>query len=557
MRQIVEGIVVRFPRVARAERIFAAVGAAWFLLGSAAAQGQRTLPTLHTRPAVTEERATLVRRLEATEPMHLTIMLSLRDKAGLDALVQQLYDPSSPSYRRFLSVQEFTERFGPTQRDYISVLSYAKANGMRVTGLSANRMVVEAQTQVANVEKAFNVSMGMYHDPTDNRTFYAPDREPTPNADLPLWHIAGLDNYSVPHPMSLVQDVSLRGKTSGSGPGGQFIGSDFRAAYYGGTALNGAGQSVGLLEFAGYNIADVTSYFSRVNQPLNVTVTGVSTDGSSLSCTGQCDDGEQALDIEVAISMAPGMDQVLVYVSDTSDVSIFNRMATDNLAKSLSCSWGWSPADPTSDDPIFEEFAAQGQTLFVASGDSGAYRARSRDVYPADDVYVVSVGGTDLTTNGAGGPWQSESAWSDSGGGISPNKIAIPNYQKTVGVITRADKGSLTYRNAPDVAAEANTDNYICDDGNCSGGWGGTSFAAPRWAGYIALVNQQAVANSQPLVGFLTPELYTIGLGGSYGVNFHDITSGSNGTYSTEKGFDLATGWGSPNGTGLINTLAP
>jgi len=90
----------------------------------------------------------------------------------------------------------------------------------------------------------------------------------------------------------------------------------------------GLGQSVGLLEFAGYNVNDVTTYFTNVKQPLTVVVTGVSTDGSSLGCTGGCDDTEQVLDIEVAISMAPGMSNVYVYVSDTSDVSLFNRMAT-------------------------------------------------------------------------------------------------------------------------------------------------------------------------------------------------------------------------------------
>jgi kumamolisin len=256
--------------------------------------------------------------------------------------------------------------------------------------------------------------------------------------------------------------------------------------------------------------------------------------------------------------MAPGMTEVLVYVSDTSDVSIFNRMATDNLAKSLSCSWGWSPADPTSDDPIFKEFSAQGQNLFVASGDSGAYSRRSADVYPADDAFITSVGGTDLTTVSAGGAWKSETAWPDSGGGISPDNIAIPSYQTTTGVITTANKGSKTLRNSPDVAAEANFDNYVCSDGGtCGGGWGGTSFAAPRWAGYLALVNQQAVANGLKTPGFLNPTIYTIGLGTSYATCFHDITSGSNGTYSAQKGYDLVTGWGSPNGTGLINTLAP
>jgi subtilase family serine protease len=236
---------------------------------------------------------------------------------------------------------------------------------------------------------------------------------------------------------------------------------------------------------------------------------------------------------------------------------MFNNMATDNIAKTLSCSWAWSPADPTSDDPIFKEFAAQGQTLFVASGDSGAYANTSGNVYPADDAYVTSVGGTTLTTTHAGGAWASETAWSYSSGGISPNKIAIPSYQKTSGVVTTANKGSKTLRNSPDVAAEANTDNYICYGGVCEGGWGGTSFAAPRWAAYLALVNQQSVANGKSTLGFLNPTIYTFASKSSYHTGFHDITSGNNGTYSTEKGYDLVTGWGSPNGTGLINALAP
>ncbi len=535
--------------------------AATLILSSFAAlpahgQGQPML-TRHVREATSNLQAKLVRRLAAEKSLKLNIALPLRNEAELKELLQRIADPKSSSYRQYLSVEEFTERFGPTQEDYDAVLRFAQANGLQVTGTAPNRMLVDVTGKVADVERAFHVAMGVYQHPTENRLFYAPDREPTADLDFPLWHVTGLDNFSIPHPMNLVQDKSAHPNTTGSGPSGYFIGSDFRKAYYGGTALTGTGQSVGLLEFAGYNQADVTSYFSHVGQTLSVSVVGVSTDGSSLSCTGSCDDGEQVLDIEVAISMAPGMSQVRVYVSDTSDVSIFNRMATDNNAKSLSCSWGWSPADPTSDDPIFMEFAAQGQTLFVASGDDGAYSTRSSDVYPADDAYIISVGGTDLTTNGAGGTWKTETAWSDSGGGISPNKIAIPSYQKTTGVITTANKGSKTYRNSPDVAAEANTDNYICSDRTCAGGWGGTSFAAPRWAGYVALVNQQAVSHGHATVGFINPTLYSIGLGSSYTTNFHDIKSGSNGTYSCQTGFDLVTGWGSPNGTGLLNTLAP
>ncbi len=515
------------------------------------------IPTRHVRHEVVSGGAPMVGRLPANRFLRLNIALPLRNESELDDLLRGLYDPQSVLYHQFLSVQEFTERFGPTEEDYAEVIRFARRNGLIVTGTFPNRMVLNVMGSVADIERAFQVTMASYQHPTENRTFYSPDREPAPDLAVPLWHISGLDNFSIPHPVSLKRDLEARGNTTGSGPGGYFLGSDMRKAYYGGTSLTGSGQSVGLLEFAGYNKADVTAYFSKVGQSLKVPVNGVSTDGSSLSCSGSCDDTEQVLDIEVAISMAPGMSQLRVYVSDNSDVSMFNRMATDNISKSLSCSWGWSPADPTSDDPIFKEFAAQGQNLFVAAGDSGAYKSNSKYVYPADDAYVTSVGGTDLTTNGAGGSWKSETAWSESGGGISPNGIAIPSWQKTSGVITSANKGSRTYRNSPDVAAEANTDNYICYDGKCAGGWGGTSFAAPRWAGYLALVNQQSVANGRGTLGFINPVIYSIGLGSGYSADFHDITSGNNGAYSTEKGFDLVTGWGSPNGTGLINALAP
>src|SRR5208337_3314676 len=528
-------------------------------------QGQPAL-TRHMRGAVSSGQAAWAGRLPATQSLRLNIALPLRNESDLDEVLQQIYDPQSSSYHQFLSVEEFTERFGPSQEDYDAVISFAEANGLTVTGIAPNRMIVDVTGPVANIERAFHVNMGVYQHPTEDRTFYAPDREPRADLPVALWHITGLDNFSIPRPASLVRAPERRrGGTTGSGPGGDFIGSDIRAAYYGGTALTGSGQSVGLLEFAGYNLKDVNDYFSKVGQTRSVAIVGVSTDGSSLNCTGRCDDSEQALDIEEAISMAPGMSQVRVYVSDTSDPSIFNRMATDNIAKSLSCSWAWDPADPTSDDPIFKEFAGQGQNLFVASGDSGSYRStRSRYgayrtgssyVYPADDAYVTSVGGTDLTTVKPGGAWKSETAWSDSGGGISPDNIAIPSYQMTAGVITTANKGSTTYRNSPDVAAEANTDNYICYDGTCEGGWGGTSFAAPRWAGYLALVNEQSTTETGKPVGFINPAIYNIGLGSTYSTDFHDITSGSNGMYSAEKGYDLVTGWGSPNETSLITDL--
>jgi uncharacterized membrane protein len=226
------------------------------------------------------------------------------------------------------------------------------------------------------------------------------------------------------------------------------------------------------------------------------------------------------------------------------------------LSKQISCSWGWTPADPSTLDPYFEQMAAQGQNFFAASGDSSAWSA-SNEAWPADDANIVSVGGTDLTTSSAAGPWKSETAWADSGGGISPDSIPIPSWQKLSGVITSTNKGSTTLRNGPDVSANANFTFYVCaDQTTCTANdYGGTSFAAPMWAGYLALANQQAAANGDT-IGFIDPILYPAALTSSYGTYFHDITSGSCGTYSGITGFDLCTGWGSPNTTGIINLLA-
>ncbi len=365
--------------------------------------------TTHVPAAVSSGVAPLVGHLPGEQRLSLAISLPLRNEADLDQLLEQLYDPQSPSFHRYLSVQDFTSRFGPTDSDYSAVLRFAENNGLAVIDTTANRMVVDVEGPAANIESAFHVSMSIYQHPTEARTFYAPDREPTPDLDVPLLHISGLDNFTLPRAKNVrpspentqPQDAS---KATGSGPGGQFIGSDMRAAYYGGT-LKGAGQSVGLFEYAGYEISDVNLYFKNVKQTLKVPVKGVSLNGVSLNCPpSSCDDSEQVLDIEMAISMAPALKQVVVYVG-SSDVSIFNRMAVDNTSKQLSCSWGWSD-DESSLDPIFKEMATQGQTVFVATGDNGS-STPADVVWPADDPYITAVGGTDLTTTGPGGAWKS------------------------------------------------------------------------------------------------------------------------------------------------------
>ena len=530
--------------------------------------------TRHVRTAIQTGEAKYFGRLPANETMQLDLVLPLRNQPALDAFVKAVYDPSSSSYRHFLTPAEFTQRFGPSQADYDAVVAYAKANGLTVVGGSRDGMDVQVKGPVSAVEGALHLTMRTYQHPTENRIFYGPDSEPTTDLPFALWHVSGLDNYSIPHPMlekrsDYAKAHGIEAKdvvshaTTGSGPSASFLGSDMRAAYYGGTALTGAGQNLGLFEYEGTDLADLTTYFKNVGQTNNVPVTLLSTDGTSTACTdnsagGDCDDTEQTLDMTQAIGMAPGLSSLVVYIGST-DTAIISSMTTHSpLPTTIGCSWGWTPADPSTLNPYFEKMSAQGQNFFAASGDSSTW-SKSNEAWPADNAYVVSVGGTDLVTASAAGPWKSETAWADSGGGISPDSIPIPSWQSLSGVITSTNKGSTTLRNGPDVSANANFTFYTCaDQTTClANEYGGTSFAAPMWAAYIALANEQSVNNGGSTLGFIDPTIYPQNLTSAYATDFHDITSGTSGSYSATTGYDLVTGWGSPNGTGLINALAP
>jgi subtilase family serine protease len=547
--------------VIRNSRVFLFTLVVILSLANIVCQAQsQTLLTRHVRDAVLNGEAQSVGRLPATESLRFDIVLALRHQPELEDFLEELYDPSSPIYRQFLTVQEFTERFGPSQEDYDALIAFAKASGFTLVAGSRDAMDVQLKAPVASIERAFHVAMRLYQHPTENRTFYAPDREPTVDLPIRLWHVSGLDNYSMPRSALRHSELAVQSNAvMGSCPLNSYCGSDMRAAYYGGKALTGAGQTLGLLEFYGYDIADLNTYFKKVGQTNKVPIHAISTDGTSLAClysSDDCDDREQIIDMTQAISMAPGLKGLYVYVG-SSDTALLSSMSTHTpLDAQLSSSWTWEPSDISTDDPYFKKFAAQGQSYFQAAGDSRRYTADSQFVWPADSAFVTTVGGTDLKVSAAGA-WASETAWSDGGGGYySPDAIKIPAWQQLAGVITTANKGSEKLRNSPDVSAEANFDFYSCADQKpCQEQWGGTSFATPMWAGYMALVNQQAVAKGHPVLGFVNPAIYALGVSKNYDSDFHDINSGSNG-YPAVKGYDLATGWGSPKGSALITALA-
>jgi uncharacterized repeat protein (TIGR01451 family) len=507
-------------------------------------------------------------RLPGSQRLDLALGLPLRNREALSNLLRELYDPLSPRYRQFLTPEQFTKQFSPSPEEYQALVTFAQANGFTITHTHGNRMLLDVNASVAEVERAFKITMQVYQHPAEARTFYAPSIEPTVDVSVPILDISGLNNFHLPQPLVHAKpEMPIASSVQpqlGSGPGGTYRGSDFRAAYASKVGATGIGQAVGLLEFDGYYTADITSYESQTGLP-NVPLNNVLLDNYN----GSPGSGniEVALDIEMAIAMAPGLSQVIVYEAGPSGIpnDILNRMATDNLAKQLSSSWTWSGGPSSTTDQIFQQLDSQGQSFFQACGDGDAYTGLVDE--PADNPYITIVGGTTLSTTGPAGSWVSETTWNwyntgsgtnGTGGGISTS-YSIPTWQQ--GISMSANQGSTTMRNIPDVALTA--DNvWVAYNNGSSGAVGGTSCAAPLWAAFTALINQQALGNGKPVVGFINPAIYSIGTGTGYGTSFHDIVTGNNTNKASPtkffavSGFDLCTGWGTPTGSGLINALS-
>jgi uncharacterized repeat protein (TIGR01451 family) len=519
----------------------------------------------------------------------LSIGLPLRNRAALTNLLGQIYDPSSANYHHYLAPDEFTARFGPTEADYKMVINFAKVNGLTVIGEHSNRMLLDVSGKASAIEKAFNVNLRVYHHPTENRDFFAPEAEPSVPAGLPVLDVGGLNNLRRPHSHYKLKPVvksakstaspmsSSPGATTGSGPFGDYIGDDFRNAYVPGTSLNGSGQAIALVQFDGYLSNDITAYETLAGRT-NIPLQNVLIDGFSGVPTGNGGEVEVSLDIEMSVSMAPALAKIMVYEGDPYNFhpnDVLNRIATDDVARQVSSSWTWTGGPTATTEQIFQQMALQGQTYFTASTDFDAYPpGLADDPYfpgtPADSPYVTSVGGTTLTMNGAGASYASETVWNwdvrygpaadgiGSSGGFS-SYYSIPSWQTNINMTARG--GSMTYRNFPDVAMTGDDVLVIADGGLEYIGVGGTSCATPLWAGFLAMVNQQAANNGHAAIGFLNPAIYNIAKGVNYTNCFRDITTGNN-TWSgsptlfyATNNYDLCTGLGTPNGTNLINAL--
>jgi subtilase family serine protease len=549
--------------------------------------------------------------------LQMSVGLALRNQEQLSALLQSLYDPSSSNYHQYLTPDQFAQQFGPTVEQRQQVIDYLTGQGFSVTQMYPTLVDFSGPQSLA--ERVFGVTINDYTAP-DGRSFFSNASRPTLPAYIAqsIVSISGLDNANKfshpPVPSQNAPSLSSNAAANcpaagqsggGSGGGGIFGGgsqvayipSQFSKAYnYDGlhnAGLHGEGQTVGVFELDGYSQSDIQAYaqcFGGGNVPLQ----NVALDGFN----GQPGAGaiEVELDIEVLLGMAPNLAKIVVYEAPNTTQGYndeFARIVKDRTPV-ISVSWGdceknMGQQEVNQENQFFQQAAAQGQSILVASGDSGSstcFQGLSGGSFdtslnaddPAAQPYVTGVGGTNLTLN-TDNSYASETVWNGGllggagGGGIS-QFWKQPAWQTGPGVKNSYSNGM---REVPDVSLDADPATgypvYCTAGSNCtSGGWltvGGTSAAAPMWAAMIALANEQAAKAGKGTLGFLNPSLYKIGSGSHYGSDFHDITPPSNsslpsnndetgfngGAYPVTQGYDMATGWGTFNAAKLAADL--
>jgi hypothetical protein len=552
-------------------------------------------------PAV--KTAPLVGPLAGTTHLTLNIGLPLQTNGApgsgmppLDTFIQQVSNPQSPPgvARKYLTPTSFAAAYGSKAADYTTLKNFATANGLTIARTFTARNLLAVTGTAAAISKAFFVTLNVYKRP-DGTMFFAPANDPSVNLAPALLHVSGMDSFSVPIAAGGTSPTSCTQNTVGTQR--EFFGPDFRNAYLPGcatTALEGQGQTVALLEFDSYVQADVLNYaqglapvgtgvpldapglpatLTNVTQELVPSSTQLSFD--TVTFTPSFGLAEVGLDMQMVLAMAPQANLIVYeYNGFTLDL-ILSQMADDNRAQTISTSWSWFPGAP---DPIiqavFQQYAAQGQTFFYASGDLGAYiptnpydgvtpSPQPTLLEPAlESSLMTVVGGTVLSTTGSNGTlgnYATETTWNNigpneqgagrpgnsvSGGGFVTGTgpigtLPIPTYQ--IGVNPTNAEVNANPQNArmiPDVSWIADGLASFCGVGN--GGCdfagdtsiceGGTSAAAPLWAAYTALINQ--AAGSRGPIGFANPTLYFLAASpASYALNYHDINDGTNNNY--------------------------
>jgi biotin operon repressor len=608
-------------------------------------------------------------QLAPASTLQVGLTLRPRDAEGLARYAAAVSTPSSATFHRFLSPAELAQRFGPSESTVRAAVRVLRADGLRVGTVPADRLLVPATGTAADVEAAFHVGLSKVRLPSGALGWSAVGTPLVPAViGRSVAAVVGLDQLAQAQALgrtalSGTSPRSARPLVAGSGSGGSVqaaiagsnastpglpvpcraalataVGSggwtdDAIANAYGFAPLLahgdlGAGETLAVYELEPFSASDVDAfdrcYFGR-SKPAQLHVVRV--DGFGYRGAGV---GESILDIEDLSALAPDA-KILVYEAPNTEygqVDEYNAIVSQDRANIVTTSWAECETQAEVEAPgmlqlenvLFEEAAAEGQTMLAAAGDTGSDSCASTQFGstapaapylsvddPASQPYVLGVGGVSLKSV-ADPPVQS--AWNDGpdsgggGGGLS-NTWLSPSWQSGSGI----PGTGLRRRQVPDVSASADEfrgttifssafapapvgDASGAPPGSSpaatapasaraadaparagasasdpAGGWtviGGTSSAAPQWAAALALVADSSSCASLPRtrggpdLGFVAPELYDVASDPSaYDASFTDVTSGNNDVFHLGRGYAAGPGYNMATGLGTPMLAGP
>ncbi len=509
--------------------------------------------------------------LNAAQPLHITVALQINNRASLVNLVKRMNTVGDPLYGAELEPSQFVSTYAPTSSQVNAVVTYLNAQGLNNIQVESNNLLIQADGTAAQVAAAFNTQFGLFQQ--QGRTVFAniaPAQVPSSLAGIVV-SVLGLNNAAVMqtpiHPAAGVPTY----------PFAAYYPKDIQLAYDAGNTATGSKTAVAVI--AEGDVSVVPKDLATARKTEGLPAVPVTIINAGLPSTDTAGVDEWDLDTQASTGMAGTVSRLYLYVAtsmtDADTTLAFNRFAAQKLARIANASFGICEVFPYIDgsmiaeDNIFLEAAAQGQTVFASTGDTGSFCGAVVGTngvpagapfveYPAASPYVVGVGGTTLLTN-SDGTYNNEIAWNAGGGGIS--QFEYSPYWQAAAVPSNA-AGS---KGVPDISMDADpnsgfevyltcTVSSVPGQGCGAPGFeviGGTSLSSPLAMGVYARL-QSAHKNK---LGFASPKFYHgSALAMPSPLGFHDIIVGNNGLYFATPGWDYTTGLGSFD-ISLINGL--
>jgi len=501
------------------------------------------------------------------QAQEIETVLRLEQRVSMEKLAQNVMDPHSSRYRVFYSPEEIRDIAAPSRSDYSALLNQLQSKGFRIVSESKTHLFVTVSADHSIYEQVFSTPIIFK---TESR--HTNLSEPRVPSELGLIHsVIGLDNTRMSKHAHSAYSAYPKTPAQISGNRSGPLEPPYIHNVYGfdpiyKSGIIGRGQHIAIATYDGFFPLDVATYYVMENISPVPQVDVVEFNGHPDVNLDSA--GETELDSEFSGAIAPGA-QIHVFTSahnnDAGEVQLFTAILDDNRAKVANYSWGDCEANETAQhaadmNQVFARAVAQGVNVTIASGDSGSYGCPSSDDavkgapakvnadFPASNPYVIAVGGTSVD-GGSDGNVQ-ETAWDQAGGGVSV-LYDRPSWQQGF-------PSPFLKRSFPDVAfnADPNTgQNAFVHVQMGQTEWlqyGGTSIAAPQWAGFLALVGEARAG--KPGLGFLNPLIYPMS-DDQKSQAFHDVTHGNNGAYKAGVGWDAVTGWGSMRASVLLDYL--